>query len=88
MAADGLESEVRKVAMAAGPNQALNLSLRPTEKPRVMLEGYRAQAEALPYDQVYPAGPGRDVLERTCMVCHGEDFVSSTPPTWRHGRHA
>ena len=31
------------------------------------------------YDNVYPAGAGRDVAERTCMVCHGENFLSSQP---------
>ena len=27
-------------------------------------------AKVLPYDQVYPPGPGRDIMERTCMGCH------------------
>ena len=31
------------------------------------------------YDNVYPPGPGRDIAEHTCMVCHGENFISSQP---------
>lgn len=27
-------------------------------------------AKVLPYDEIYPAGPGRDILETTCMGCH------------------
>jgi len=26
------------------------------------------------YDKLYPPGPGRVVLERTCMACHGNNF--------------
>jgi len=26
------------------------------------------------YDRLYPPGPGRVVLERTCMACHGNNF--------------
>src|SRR5947208_6282027 len=26
------------------------------------------------YDNLYPPGPGRVVLERTCMACHGNNF--------------
>jgi virginiamycin B lyase len=28
------------------------------------------------YDKVYPPGPGRAVLERVCMSCHGVNFFS------------
>jgi streptogramin lyase len=31
------------------------------------------------YDNIYPPGPGRAIAERTCMVCHGENFISSQP---------
>ena len=38
-----------------------------------------------PYDEVYPSGPGRDVAERTCIICHGENFLPGRPgnlATW------
>src|SRR5262249_41487907 len=28
------------------------------------------------YDKVFPPGPGREVLERVCMSCHGTTFIS------------
>ncbi len=31
------------------------------------------------YDQVYPPGPGRVVLEHVCMNCHGENFFPMRP---------
>ena len=31
-------------------------------------------AQIEPYDKIYPAGRGRDILENTCMVCHGVQF--------------
>ena len=33
-------------------------------------------AQILPYDEIYPAGPGRDILERTCHGCHTANFYS------------
>jgi streptogramin lyase len=30
-----------------------------------------------PYDTVYPPGAGRQILERTCIVCHGVSFIPS-----------
>jgi virginiamycin B lyase len=44
-----------------------------------------ADIPLVPYDELYPAGPGRDIAERTCMVCHGENFLPSKPmatPAW------
>ena len=32
-------------------------------------------AKILPYDQVYPPGPGRVILERTCNACHAVNFI-------------
>jgi virginiamycin B lyase len=28
-----------------------------------------------PYERIYPAGPGRQIVERTCTVCHGVNFL-------------
>jgi hypothetical protein len=33
-------------------------------------------AQILPYDEIYPPGPGRDILERTCHGCHTANFYS------------
>lgn len=31
------------------------------------------------YDKLYPPGPGRDVMDRTCIVCHGVNFLPTLP---------
>ena len=33
------------------------------------------------YDKLYPPGPGRVVLERTCMACHGNATTHHVPAT-------
>ena len=35
-----------------------------------------ADARVLPYDVIYPPGPGRDIMERTCMGCHTVQMFS------------
>ena len=35
-----------------------------------------ADAKVLPYEEIYPPGPGRDIMERTCMGCHTVQMFS------------
>ena len=70
--AKGMASDVQKVALKAGDNPRLKLSLR-AAKPDP------AAPQELSYDVVYPPGPGRAVAERTCIVCHGENFIPTRP---------
>ena len=37
-------------------------------------------AEILPYDEVYPPGRGREILERTCHGCHNVNFIPYNYP--------
>ncbi len=78
VAANGLESDVQKLALKAGDSPKVKLSLRASA---ATPNSVREQS----YDEIYPPGPGRDVAERTCMICHGENFISSRPAdvkTW------
>ena len=83
----GLESDVQHLVLNAGDNAVLNLSLqkssgvKPPEAPGGGQEmpATRAAAEYLSYNDLYPPGPGRDVAERTCMPCHGGNFLSTRP---------
>lgn len=34
----------------------------------------------LPYDEVYPPGPGRVIVERTCNACHAVNFLPYNVP--------
>ena len=71
VATKGLASDVQKLVLKAGNNAKVTLSLRESANKSAMLEQ--------PYDEVYPPGPGRDVAERTCIVCHTENFLPSRP---------
>jgi streptogramin lyase len=40
-----------------------------------------------PYEEIFPPGPGRDILERTCLACHHVQlFAFNTPRTYGGGR--
>ena len=92
--ANALKSDVQKLVVKAGDNPKLTLSLRDpvAAAQRTIVSALetenasdRTVTEELSYDQVYPPGAGRAVLERTCMICHGENFVSTRPAgraTW------
>src|SRR5438876_400929 len=71
----GLDSDVQKLALKPGDNPKLKLSLRAA---RSANPDSPAPEEAA-YDAIYPPGPGRDVAERTCIVCHQENFLPGRP---------
>src|SRR5262249_20909954 len=40
------------------------------------------------YDEIYPPGPGREVLEAVCFNCHGENAFALSPRSpagWQNG---
>jgi streptogramin lyase/cytochrome c5 len=87
---NGLVSEMQPVTLKAGESRALTVELRPgTARPPVgatpsgdseadtnLAAGI---AEEASYEDIYPPAPGRAVAERTCLVCHGENFLPSRP---------
>lgn len=85
--ATGLESDVQHLVLDAGDTTSLDLSLREMDAATVPdaagggqeMPVSRAAAEYRSYDDLYPPGPGRDIAERTCMPCHGGNFLSSRP---------
>ena len=86
--AKALQSDVQKLVVKAGDNPKLMLSLRDPAAgaQRTVVSALENEsstdasvAEEASYEDIYPAGPGRDVAERTCMVCHGENFISTRP---------
>ena len=88
--AKALQSEVQKLAVKAGDNPKLTLSLRdPADSSqRTVVSALENESSTdasvrveASYDEIYPPGPGRDVAERTCMICHGENFISTRPAT-------
>ena len=88
-----LESDVRTLTVAAGDAGEVDLTMRELEgdaPPLVipagrtaMERGASGQFEYASYDEIYPPGPGKQVAEQVCMVCHGENFFPSRPGTQR-----
>jgi virginiamycin B lyase len=89
--ANGLESSVHNLVLSAGDAPRLDLAMAPANPTIRRIVGWRAEhvdatdpavrRTALTYDEIYPPGAGRDILERTCMLCHGESFISGNPGT-------
>ena len=89
--ARGLKSEVQRLAIKAGDAPSLKFAL--TDIPAATqsetdvaqnLEGTvsnRVLVTLDSYDNIYPPGRGREIAESTCMICHGENFLSSQPAT-------
>ena len=87
--ARGLKSDIQKLAIKAGDAPSLKFSLTDipasTESETDIaqnLEGTvsnRVLVTLDSYDNVYPPGRGREIAESTCMICHGENFLSSRP---------
>ena len=84
----GLESDVQKLTVKAGDNPKLKLSLHAVgaSSQRTIVNALETNTESnktvtieQSYDEVYPPGPGREVAERTCMICHGENFLPGQP---------
>src|SRR5207244_4753212 len=84
----GLESDVQKLTVKAGESPKLKLSLHPVaaSSQRTVVNALETNTESnsivnieQAYDEVYPPGPGREVAERTCIICHGENFLPGRP---------
>lgn len=76
---DGLEMEPVPVDVTAGGRSTANLSpksVAPTQNytgREIYPDGIKVQT----YDEIYPHGPGRKILEHSCIVCHGVNFIPS-----------
>src|SRR5258707_14594372 len=85
--ARGLKSDIQHLAIKAGDAPSLRFSLTdiPTDTESETdvaqnLEGTASNRVLVTldsYDNVYPPGRGREIAESTCMICHGENFLSS-----------
>mgnify|MGYP002382096262 CR=1 FL=1 len=85
--ANGLASDPQALTLSAGDNPALTLAMHalPPGDGHVVgaisMAGQNAQATVTlhSYDEIYPPGEGRDIIERTCMICHGENWLPAQP---------
>ena len=73
---DGLKSEHTKLRMEAEVDLRLDFSLKPgPDYPLTFRSRVKEGVLQVSYDEMYPAGPGKEILERTCMACHGQAFL-------------
>jgi streptogramin lyase/cytochrome c5 len=86
--APGLESTVQKLTLRPGDIPTVNLALQNAAPERVNQretgigsdENFAVTArDSEIYSRLYPPGPGRDVLERTCINCHGANRIAGMP---------
>jgi streptogramin lyase len=80
---NGFAGDPKKVTVAAGVNASVDFSLSeaPVKVNRIVRGGEGrngpSNVPAVSYDELYPQGTGRMLIERTCMNCHGPDFLPS-----------
>jgi streptogramin lyase len=80
--ARGLESDVQKLVIKAGDRPQLKLSMREGSNPDRFPSASAPPSREITlqsYEEIYPPGPGRQVMEEVCMVCHGENFFPLRP---------
>ena len=80
----GMESEVQKLAIKAGDHPTLKLALLGSPDPgflpsAVQDVGMGKKVTFQSYDQLYPAGAGKRVVEEVCMSCHSENYFPLKP---------
>jgi streptogramin lyase len=85
----GLKGAEQTVTIAAGKAATLNFKMKSVAVPPTYIGGQvYPDAKILPYKVVYPAGPGRDIIEKTCQGCHTVQLfpynVKRTYPTGRN----
>ena len=87
---EGFTSDRHTINIRANGSAQIDLKMRSTER-AVTYTGSRTletlHDEPLvlaSYDEIFPPGPGLDVLEEWCIVCHGVNFIPRQP-TFREG---
>jgi len=87
----GFAADPQTISLEAGETKTLDLALR-EQATRPVRQGefgftssVSSEVKLVSYDELYPREPGREVLEKQCMYCHGRNFFPSKQypePTW------
>jgi virginiamycin B lyase len=87
----GFAADPQTVELAAGEPKTLDFTLREAAVSPVrqgefgFTSSVSGNVKLVSYDELYPPEPGRALLEKQCMYCHGRNFfpVKQYPePTW------
>jgi virginiamycin B lyase len=74
---DGFAMAPASVLVTAGQRATANLDVK-VVAPTLHYTGreiYKSGVVVKSYDEIYPAGKGRELLEGSCTVCHGVNFI-------------
>jgi hypothetical protein len=71
------DSEVQKITIAASGSATADFTLKEgTYRPnQQMRSGLPHNEPLVSYDELYPPSHARETIERTCIMCHGPDFL-------------
>ena len=76
----GLSTETAKVVVTAGDTATVDFAMKDAPVVPTYVNGRTLEFDTIEsYDDIYPPGPGRDLLEKTCIYCHGVNFLSGRP---------
>ncbi len=87
----GFAADPQTIELAAGEPKTLDFALREQAMAPVrqgefgFTSSVSGNVKLVTYDELYPREPGREILEKQCMYCHGRNFfpVKQYPePTW------
>ncbi len=75
----GFTAQKQTVVIAPEKKASLDIAFTAAavEPPYIGARIVKRKVEA--FDQIYPPGPGREILERTCFICHGWNFLPAMP---------
>lgn len=73
----GFTSDIERVVVTAGNTARVDLTLRRggSGVPVVGSRPVAEQAVLQTFEEIYPPGPALATIERTCIVCHGVNFI-------------
>jgi streptogramin lyase len=83
---EGFAAQTIRLAVAADAKVTADFAIKGITRLKDYVGGFPYEAcgrdqpdcgaTILPYDKIYPPGPGRDIVERTCFGCHAVNFFS------------
>ena len=74
--AKGLESDAQTLMVRAGDNPKLTIAMHAGQG---VDPAPQANVTFARYSEIYPQGPGLQVVEQGCMRCHDENFIPARP---------
>ena len=81
----GFTTPAQQIVIEAGGNHVADFKLQVVDPVEAAQQEYAGskfivdELQLASYDEVYPPGPGRELIEDTCIICHGVNFLPGGP---------